>query len=90
MYAIYAYIGVVLGVNVGIYMAYMECLGMNPAPNFDASVAPLLRLMIALAAEPHESRRSPEEPKALSVRSGLHGFCPGGFPSIRILEGMSF
>ena len=33
MYARYAYIGVVLGVNVGIYgyiyiyMAYMECLG---------------------------------------------------------------
>ena len=29
-YAIYAYIGVVWGVNVGIYyMAYMECLGME-------------------------------------------------------------
>ena len=27
MYAIYAYIGVVRGVNVGIYMAYMECMG---------------------------------------------------------------
>ena len=26
MYAIYAHIGVVLGVNVGIYMVYMECL----------------------------------------------------------------
>ena len=30
MYAIYAYVGVVWGVNVGIsYMAYMECLGMT-------------------------------------------------------------
>ena len=27
MYAIYAYIGVVLGVNVGIYGSPMECLG---------------------------------------------------------------
>ena len=31
MYAIYAYIGVVWGVNVGIYMAHMECLGSCPA-----------------------------------------------------------
>ena len=27
MYSIFTYIGVVWGVNVGIYMAYMECLG---------------------------------------------------------------
>ena len=27
MYAIYAYIGVVLGVNVGMYGSPMECLG---------------------------------------------------------------
>ena len=29
MYAIYAYIGVVLGVNVGIYGSPMECLGVT-------------------------------------------------------------
>ena len=26
MYGMFTYIGVVWGVNVGIYMAYMECL----------------------------------------------------------------
>ena len=29
MYAIYAYIGVALGVNVGIYGSPMECLGFD-------------------------------------------------------------
>ena len=36
MYAIYAYIGVVLGVNVGIFVAYMECLGIICSNNWPA------------------------------------------------------
>ena len=41
MYAIYAYIGVVLGVNGAAYMAYMECLGMfiRPLSRVSASIS---------------------------------------------------
>ena len=37
MYAICAYIGVVLGVNVGIYGIYMECLGMEKATKYSVA-----------------------------------------------------